>query len=285
MRSHQCQSARTRRTMSNWIGISNLINRMALVAALATGSVLVGATPDVGATAVTLTAQQYNMCSASCGNHATASNLISWFNSTSPWATSVNEYCSGDPISFKYAAYWLPTRLAVAGCGGASYGVVVSAPNPVTTYAYYYTPQGGGAPSSCLPSSSYECRGMICIQANVFGLLYTACSTHLLNSNTSIAEQQANAYTFVATAWKAEPRVLGGDFNLTPGTVPSVYSSNYLAGVYNATFPSSGPTTQFDYLYLSLPAANGASVISPYCGGSPPPSDHCYAFAQWTAKL
>jgi hypothetical protein len=247
---------------------------------------LAWASSPVGAATVTMTAQQYNMCSASCGNHAAAANLVSYFNTTSPWSTSLNEFCQGDPVNLHYTGYFVVTKTQVPGCyGGSLYGIVISGPNPSATYSGYYNNQIGGVTTGCGPSNTFECRAMVCLKANVFGAVYSPCSTHLVNANTSVAQKQALEYTFDATAWSGGPRILQGDFNLTPNLLPSQITSGYKQAIYNYTYSTPSPSEFIDYIDPSYPTASGGTVLANYCAGSPSPSDHCYTFAQWTGTF
>lgn len=256
--------------------------RRFLVILLAVGALLSLCQPSAEATSVTMTAQDFNMCSAHCGYHTQTANLVSFFNSSGPWSLSLQEMCYTDPVSYHYTGAFLITKLSVSGCGGFHYGIAVASPNPpYPAVTYYYTNQSTGCP----PSSTLECRGMICQFGNVFGLVYLPCSTHLTSDSTSKAVAQSYEYTLKATAWTSSgPRILSGDFNLTAGSVPSIYSTAYYPAVFANTYPSPTPTKQIDFVFPSRPMAYGATLISPYCSTSPY-SDHCYVMAQINANL
>lgn len=231
---------------------------------------------------VDMGAEQYNMCSASCGDHVGASNLVSWFNTTKPLSTSLNEVCYGDPIAFAYPNYFVPTKLREARCyGGNDYGIVISAPDPISTLRYYYAHQHGTS-NGCVPTTSFECRAMGCITSNVFGFLYETCTTHLLNSDTSTAQAEANEYAFVSTAYSPGATILSGDFNLDPPSIPPVYGTNFFQTQIYYTFNAKqGLYELIDYIFPSQNRTASYYYIGPYCGGSPPPSDHCFAFANF----
>jgi hypothetical protein len=245
-------------------------------------TILLGLTSSpAGATSATVTAQQFNMCSAKCGNHTAAANLASYFNTTAPWATSLNEVCASDPLSLHYTALFFATKYSVAGCPGGTFGIEVSAAGYTgANFHYAYTAQAAGIPANCSTSASYECRQMICVKANVFGLLDTTCATHLMD-DTSISIPEAGEYAFAGAAYAAgQSRFLSGDFNQTPGQLPGAYTP-YLRSVVGNTIEAPSPSEIIDYIEGYPGSAN--SSPAPYCSYTKTQiSDHCFAFAQFT---
>lgn len=168
----------------------------------------------------------YNICAGndSCVEHSVlkdrAKNLVAFFKATdNPWFISLNEVCRKDFED-------LSTRTGSAGtmvvslrsndndCDGDLFGSAILHPGGVKLDGIaQYLPSR----DDDLDCTTDECRAMLCLKLQTYAGVMTVCTTHLENEP-EWAMPQAAEYLWIATAYASgQPKVLAGDFNLTPG--------------------------------------------------------------------
>lgn len=195
--------------------------RHLLAVVLLGGAALVTPGLDAPAAAATVDVplHQWNICGNICnaGSSAPADvvNATVAAANPRPWSIALNEVClNGTQYSrmvnalddLGYHADSYTARPNVAGCGGTDFGNVVFASGArVSASTYAFPTQDGSA----------EVRGVVCSRNGSAVGEWFACSTHLDNSSLANA-QEGELFDVLALAGSTL-RVVGGDFNLTPG--------------------------------------------------------------------
>jgi hypothetical protein len=230
-----------------------------------------------------------------------ARQLMKYFaTSQGAWALSVNEVCrldAADLVANQFpgvASYFLVTRKNVSGCdpdvnGNRDFGSMVFMWGTPTIYNTSISlTQGPG--NACPASSSSECRAGYCLLNSTFAGYAAACTGHLYpstNSDSSYAATQATQYVWSVNAtYGTYARWIAGDFNLTPGYIPSGFPAQFFRSPYANTFKAdSNPallTKQIDYVWNDFAHSSSTAVLAPYCTSTATQaSDHCYVFAQF----
>lgn len=239
--------------------------------------------------AVDIRAHQFNMCDIACTNSGNPRDLVYWFNNDTgtfglPWAISLNEACATNVswlqgVTGKQAIF--ATTKNVSACPGTDdrFGnaVLIGGPLVLGTNLQWQFPTQAQVP--CTVSYSQECRKMVCATFGSYAGNVTDCSAHLQNGNLSVATSQANEYIYIANVTYPGGRWLSGDFNLSTGSIPSVYYDQYYRAPQMLTFPSNSPNTQIDYVWHDRAHSAFNNVGNRHCDINY--SDHCYAFAKF----
>jgi hypothetical protein len=203
------------------------------------------------------------------------------------WSLSLNEACSADTLHLVDKSSRLSGRLfgetaANTNCGGgAEYGTAILTIGNVVGLGYekQYTTQ---SVSGCNVAVS-ECRKMVCLQFDVYGLITTSCSTHLTprrasDGSTEIPRKQANDYAYFSTIYAGSTfRIMSGDFNLLTNELPPTFYQNNRDGTYGNTFNVlTSLIYKFDYIWIQN--GGGGSLVQgreAICSRRDA-SDHCY---------
>jgi endonuclease/exonuclease/phosphatase family metal-dependent hydrolase len=162
----------------------------------------------------------------------------------------------------------------VAGCGHGAFGNAIYSPGGVLQGALFARLQTTGDCAN--PTPTTECRAAVCIRSQTYIGLMVACSAHLAGDKVA----QATSYLQLAKAYTPARTLLwmAGDFNLTPGELPSAYGDTMTELVNNVTWDirpenGGGPTKQFDHIFV--PNGSGGVARTPYCADRTG-SDHCW---------
>ncbi|MFG2091928.1 endonuclease/exonuclease/phosphatase family protein [Spirillospora sp. NPDC048824] len=264
------------------------------------------------ATSVNIPIHHYNLCAGndSCvGTPALknrARDLVAFFRGVDgPWFISLNEVCREDFED-------LTTRTRSAGTMVVSLGK-----NPDCEKGWFGNAilHPGGAKvdglarflstrDEDLDCTTDECRTMLCLKLHTYAGGMTVCTTHLENEP-EWAMPQADEYLRTATGYAdGQPKVLAGDFNLTPDELrepeaaPAFYTSmRELVFEDRATMPTwkdhdgepltppqpVTPTGHVDYIWIDR--TGGWGPRSPYCPSDVLASDHCFTNGVWLFPL
>jgi hypothetical protein len=254
-------------------------------------------TPRIGLAAAagyTITPHHYN----ALGSNGTVTQRFNardlalfLFEADQGWSLSYVEACLGDVISLVLDSGRLTQKLfggtaRETNCGeGAVFGTAImtignlvpDAQDP--DYAWTYTTQ---LASPCSIANGDECRKMVCLRFDVFGIVTASCSTHLAprrsDGSTVVSEKQANDYAFLSTVFAGGTfRIMSGDLNLLTNELPPTYYQNNRDGTYGDTFNViTGLTQKIDYIWIQN-GGGGQLVLGRAANCSRrDASDHCY---------
>lgn len=238
--------------------------------------------------AVTIPTQHWNMCSTEfedCGSHGgvAARDLVVWFRALkSAWTISLNEMCEAD-IQDIVNRTGLPGHMAAARnnaskCTGAEHdygnGVIRSGSLAGTASAFRFTVQDV---LPCDPNVR-ECRIALCVPMNSYAGVLNSCSTHLENEGNYAYDQAAQYIYWVTATFSSGGKFLAGDFNLTPGQVPTVFYDLYFRAPQAFTWKANNRTKQIDYIWHDRAHSAANLLQSPHCDNYY--SDHCYTFSK-----
>jgi hypothetical protein len=239
--------------------------------------------------AVDIRSHQFNMCDNACTNAGNPRDLVLWFKNSGgnwghPWSISLNESCASNVAWLEsqtgMQAIFVTTKI-VPNCPSTDdrFGNAVLIGGPLiagTNRGWQFPTQED---TNCTVSTSQECRKMVCATFGSYAGNVTSCSAHLQDSNTSIAQSQANEYIYIANATYPGGRWLAGDLNLAPSDVPGVYASQYYSSPLLWTYKSTNLTKQIDYVWHDKAHSAFNTYGNRHCDISY--SDHCYAFAKF----
>ncbi|TDC62086.1 endonuclease/exonuclease/phosphatase family protein [Actinomadura sp. GC306] len=251
----------------------------------------------------------YNICAGNntCVENSVlkdrAKNLVAFFKATDdPWFISLNEVCRKDFAD-------LSARTGSAGtmvvslrqnkndCGGDLFGSAILHPGGVKLDGIAeFLPSRDDE----LDCTTDECRAMLCLKLQTYAGVMTVCTTHLENES-EWAMPQAAEYLWIATAYAAgQPKVLAGDFNLTPeqlrdpDAAPAFYTGmRDLVIESSETMPTwtdhdddpatwpvpATPRGHIDYIWVDR--RGGSIAKAAYCENEALASDHCYTSGSW----
>jgi endonuclease/exonuclease/phosphatase family metal-dependent hydrolase len=256
-----------------------------LIRPLVAAVVLAGATlispaltPPASAATLDIAVAEWNMCGAACYNGSTTPADIIYFfvagQNPRPWLVSLNEVCFNssqlqrlrgflDDLGYHDNTY-AARQPGVAGCGGAAFGNVVFAlGNRVSASTYQFPSQ----------DSSAEKRGVVCNINSGFLGNWQACSTHLDNDSGKQFQQVNELFNVMALGGNMLS-IVGGDFNMTPGSSQlnqwrSAYDEIDEVSPFSNTTDSHG---KIDYIW----ARDVGNMSSPYAPVTDPidGSDH-----------
>lgn len=203
------------------------------------------------------------------------------------WSLSLNEACSSDTLHLVAESGRLTGRLygetaTDTDCGsGAVYGVAILTIGNVVGSGL----EGQYARQTVIGCqvSTAECRKMVCLKFDVYGIITASCSTHLAprrasDGSTAIPQEQANDYAYFSTIFAGGTfRIMSGDFNLLPNELSGTFYSNNRDGTYGDTFNVLGSLNQkIDYIWIQ----NGGGGALVWGRGAicsrKDASDHCY---------
>lgn len=203
----------------------------------------------------------FNMCGNKCrgGNLDVANDVINSVNSSSPqpFAITLNEVCRNqyDHLYYNLTPYYGRFEVTVPGAcsNGSDYGIAVMV--RTWNYSFYGAWQ--------LPGG-YERRKLVCIKTSATGggtQPLIACATHIdYHSDVQAAQIQ-----FVADRgremWSGNHVLIGGDFNVTPG-------SSKLNPMYSSLYPSgTGIFNEADAANYSRSGGGVSVSYNEYTGG------------------
>ncbi len=127
-----------------------------------------------------------------------------------------------------------------------------------------------------------ECRKMLCLKFDVYGIITASCTTHLApvpsrTGSTAVPFEQASDYAYISTLFAGSSfRIMAGDLNLVVNQLPPTFYNNNRDGTYGNTFDlQNSLTAKIDYIWLENGRGEYVYARRAICS-KPGASDHCY---------